>query len=143
MFSDFFHHISHSAAIKRRAKDFLCHISQWNGSSKELQDIIDQYSVVIYKNSVPDESSQIGQAVQQTVQKLMDQVRIKDAQSTKFGWELDVLPVGSAVDGSKILLPDEFDFLIVFRRFPAKNKLMFVGEDYVAHVEQFRLFLVL
>ncbi|XP_057369863.1 uncharacterized protein LOC130690989 [Daphnia carinata] len=145
LFSDFFHHISHSAAIKRRANDFLNHVSQWNGSSKALQDIIDQYSVVIHEDSAKnvDESSQIARAVRQTVQKLMEQVRIKDEQSTKFGWQLDVLPVGSAVDGSKILLPDEYDFLIVFRRFPAKNKLISLGEDYVAHVEQFRLFLVL
>lgn len=116
-----------------------------------LLDIIDKYSVVIHDgdsrtlskmSTEVKESTQIARSVQHTVQKLMEQIRIKDAQNTKFGWELEVLPVGSAIDGSKILLPDEFDFLIVFRHFSAKNKLMFVGEDYVAQVEQFRLYLI-
>jgi hypothetical protein len=117
-----------------------------------LLDIIDQYSIVIHDGDSQTmsqmsmevkESTQIARSVRQTVQKLMEHIRVKDAQNTKFGWDLDVLPVGSAVDGSKILLPDEYDFLIVFRRFTAKNKLMFVGEDYVAQVEQFRLYLIL
>ena len=117
-----------------------------------LLDIIDQYSVVIYDGDSQNmsemskevvESTQIARSVQQTVQKLMEQIRIKDAQETKFGWDLDVLPAGSSVDGSKILLPDEYDFLIVFRRFTANNKFMFVGKDYVGQVEQFRLYLIL
>lgn len=91
-----------------------------------------------------EESTQIARSVHQIILKLMEQIRIKDAQNTNFGWKLDVLPVGSSVDGSKILLPDEFDFLIVFRHYPAKNKLvMSFEEDYVAQVEQFRLYLIL
>lgn len=150
LFTDFFHHISHSAAIIQRAKDFLTHISKWNGSSQILLDIIDQYSVVIQDDASQsqnmsievEESTQIARSVHQIVLKLMEQIRIKDAQNTNFGWKLDVLPVGSSVDGSKILLPDEYDFLVVFRRFETQNKLVSIGEDYVDQVEKFRLYLI-
>lgn len=71
----------------------------------------------------------------------MEQIRLVDAKTTQYGWLLDIISVGSVVDGSKILLPDEYDFLIVFRKFYPGSRVP-VGEDYVAQVEQFRLHLI-
>ena len=78
------------------------------------------------------------------VKNLMKRVARRDArepEESRHGWELDVLPVGSVADGSKILLPDEFDFLVVFRRFRPGDKLV-VGQDYTYQVEKFRMHLV-
>ncbi len=146
MFSDFFHHISHSAIVKQRAKNFLKDIEKWNGSSRMLLNVIDRHSVVIpYKDRKQrKESSQIFFQVRNLVEHLMREVSLKDAQEpedSRFGWALDVLPVGSAVDGTKILLPDEFDFLVVFRRFQPGEKLR-IGDDNVSQVEKFRLHLI-
>ena len=145
MFSDFFHHISHSAIIKNRARNFLQDFSNWNGTPKTLLNIIDQHSVAIQPEWQDDESSEIFLHVCRMVKDLMRQVSIKDAQepeATRYGWELDILPVGSVVDGSKILLPDEYDFLVVFRRFKPGEKLFTVGEDYLSQVERFRMHLI-
>ena len=108
-------------------------------------DLIDQHSVVIEPlERQEDEPSQIFRHVSRMVKNLMKRVARRDArepEESRHGWELDVLPVGSVADGSKILLPDEFDFLVVFRRFRPGDKLV-VGQDYTYQVEKFRMHLV-
>ena len=146
LFIDFFHHINYSVICKRRAKEFLRDVADWKGSSsKTLLDLIDQYSVVIEPSErKEDEPSQIFWHVSRMVKDLMKQVAQRDArepEESRHGWELDVLPVGSAADGSKILLPDEYDFLVVFRRFRPGDKPV-IGEDYTYQVERFRMHLI-
>ena len=88
------------------------------------------------------ESFKINHCVRQIIEYLMKGIRKRDAASkTPFHWMLDILPVGSVVDGTKILMPDEFDFLIVFKRFLPNDRVP-VGQEYVSQVEQFRLYLV-
>lgn len=114
-------------------------MSQWNGSKRsQLFSIVDEFSVTA------EDSESIAQSVDLMVRDLMERVRIKDAANTEnpFRWQLDVLPVGSAVDGSKILLPDEFDFLVVFRHFHPGDRDPSLSRDYVNEVEQFRIILI-
>ena len=88
-----------------------------------------------------DEPSQIFRHVSRMVKDLMNEVLLKDArepEESRHGWQLDVLPVGSVADGSKILLPDVFDFLVVFRRFRQGNKPV-IGQDFTLQVERFRV----
>ena len=142
LFIDLFHHINYSAICKRRAREFLRDVADWRGSSsKTLLDLIDQHSVVMEPEGQEDEPSQIFRHVSRMVKDLMNEVLLKDArepEESRHGWQLDVLPVGSVADGSKILLPDVFDFLVVFRRFRQGNKPV-IGQDFTLQVERFRV----
>lgn len=56
-------------------------------------------------------------------------------------WLLEAVPMGSAVDGSKILLPDEFDFLIIFQKLKPGDGMM-SSDETGGDVELFRVALV-
>lgn len=65
-----------------------------------------------------DEPCRMARSVLEIVKELMDAVRRNNT-----SWLLEVVPMGSVTDGSKILIPDEFDFLIIYRRIKPEDEM--------------------
>lgn len=125
-------------AIKQKARNFADELANWNGEPDTLTSLINSYSVgTIHfdeNSNCEDEPCRITRHVHQMVKDLMETIR---KNNSKY-WLLEVVPMGSACDGSKILLPDEFDFLVIFQRLKPGDEMMSSDEN-GGDVELFRM----
>lgn len=67
------------------------------------------YLGTIHSDCNREEKCQIGQSIRETLNSIIE--ILYSVIDERFAFEL--LPVGSSVDGSKLFLPDEFDYLLV------------------------------
>ena len=144
--------ISHSAEIRRKAREFKNCLLSWDGHPGRMTEIVERFSVGTIHDTneycrCAKEECLIAFKVREVIDKLLKNVkdlnRRANEKEKKIKEELllNVIPVGSIVDGSKIFVPDEFDFLIVFEHFrePQDNLRR---HDQISVVEKFRLLLV-
>lgn len=138
LFTDLFPHISYSVAIKQQARNFAEELRNWNGKPDSLARLINHHSVGLIhfgnESTCEDEPCRIARSVYQIVKELMETIR----RNNRRYWLLEVVPMGSAVDGSKILLPDEFDFLIIFQKLKQGDEMKSSDEN-GGDVELFRM----
>ena len=107
----FAHRKSRPYGERLLSKRFWDRLISWDGKQSSLLKIADCYSVgQLHDGACKEEKCAIKRSVEDTLRRLLCIVNIIDRRLV-----FELVAVGSAVDGSKLFLPDEFDFLAVCR----------------------------